>query len=115
MFQRDSLAKKYYAPFNVNSKNYMDVPEETTEWCDRAAAYLTAAAQLTKRGHHAQAVRCFAILDELLKAVDSGKPIIFAEEAGSWMVLVDKRVWMKSYQTSLVASGEERASGRARK
>jgi hypothetical protein len=28
-FQRESLAGTYYAPFNMNSKNYMFIPPET--------------------------------------------------------------------------------------
>ena len=47
-FRRASLARKYYAPFNVNSKNYMDVPEETEEWCTRFAGLVAEACKLTK-------------------------------------------------------------------
>ena len=82
-FRRDSLARKYYAPFNVNSKNFMDVPEETREWCDRFAGLVGEASRLTDSGEHAQAVGCFALLYELLEALESGEEIIFAEEAGS--------------------------------
>src|SRR6202035_2021736 len=32
-FHSDSVARKYYAPFNVNSKNFMQVPDATTQWC----------------------------------------------------------------------------------
>ena len=31
-FHSDSLAQKYYAPFAINSKNFMHIPEETEEW-----------------------------------------------------------------------------------
>jgi hypothetical protein len=30
-FQQGSLAGNYYAPFRVNSKNFMDIPEKTDE------------------------------------------------------------------------------------
>src|SRR5437870_13709380 len=70
-FRRESLARKYYAPFNVNSKNYMDVPEETEEWCARFAGFVAEASKLTDSGEHAHAVACFASLYELLEAVDS--------------------------------------------
>jgi hypothetical protein len=40
----------------------------------------------------------------LMEAVDWGKEIIFAEEAGSWMIPADKKVWLQSYLTSLAAS-----------
>jgi len=67
-FRRDSLARKYYAPFNVNSKNFMDVPEKTEEWCDRFVAFVSAASRLTISGEHTQAVGCFALLFELVEA-----------------------------------------------
>jgi len=35
LFQRDSLAEVYYAPFDINSKNWMHVPDETEEWFER--------------------------------------------------------------------------------
>src|SRR5947209_15294087 len=28
-FRRDSLARRYYAPFDMNSKNFMHIPERT--------------------------------------------------------------------------------------
>jgi hypothetical protein len=104
-FRRDSLARKYYAPFNVNSKNYMNIPEETSEWCDRFARFVKDATRLTARGKHAEAVACFAILEELQEALDNGKEIIFAEEAGSWMIPVDEKAWRKAYKTSQAVVG----------
>lgn len=103
-FRRDSLARKYYALFNVNSKNYMDVPEETEESCNRFAGLVAEACKLTDSEEHAHAVCCFALLYELLEAVDSGKEIIFAKEAGSWMIPTDEKAWLKTYLTSLAAT-----------
>jgi hypothetical protein len=108
-FRRASLAGEYYAPFDVNSKNFMHVPEETREWCDRFARFLADASQLTGRGEHTQAVACFAVLYELIDALDWGKEIIFAEEAGSWMIPADKKVWLKAYLTSLAATATPEA------
>jgi hypothetical protein len=108
-FRRDSLAGEYYAPFNVNSKNYMDVPEKTEEWCDRFAHFIAAASKRTARGKHPQAVACFRILYELLEALDSGEEIIFAEEAGSWMIPTDEKAWLKDYLRSLAASATPEA------
>ncbi len=34
-FRDDSLQGVYYAPFDINSKNYMNVPEETDQWFDK--------------------------------------------------------------------------------
>ena len=45
-FRKDSLAGEYYAPFNVNSKNYMDIPEETDEWLHLFAQYAEALSKL---------------------------------------------------------------------
>jgi hypothetical protein len=103
-FHRDSLAGEYYAPFNVNSKNYRNVPKKTQEWCDRFASFVAQACKLAGSEEHSQAVCCFALLYELLEAVDSGEVIIFAEEAGSWMISTDEKAWLKTYLTSLAAS-----------
>ena len=103
-FRRDSLARKYYAPFNVNSKNFMVVPEKTKEWCDRFVGFVLAASRLTISGEHTQAVGCFALLFELVEAVDSGEDIFFAEETGSWMIPTDETAWLNSYLTSLAAT-----------
>jgi len=103
-FRRDSLARKYYAPFNVNSKNFMDVPEKTKEWCERFVGFVSAASRLTISGEHTQAVGCFALLFELVEAVDSGEDIFFAEEVGSWMIPTDEKAWLDNYLTSLAAT-----------
>jgi hypothetical protein len=108
-FRRDSLARKYYTPFDVNSKNFMHRPEKTREWCALCARFVAGASQLTARGDHVHAVACFATLDELVEALDSGKEIIFAEEAGSWMILADKKAWLKAYLTSLAATATPEA------
>ena len=41
-FRRESLAGKYYAPFEINSKNYMQIPEATKEWLARLGDLLQA-------------------------------------------------------------------------
>ncbi len=102
-FRRDSLARKFYAPFNVNSKNWMEIPEKTREWCAHFARLVADASWLTARGEHPQAVACFALLHELLEALERGQEIIFAEEAGSWLIPTDEKAWLKAYLTSLAA------------
>ena len=59
---------------------------------------------MTAKSEHASAVTGFDMLYELLAALDWGKEIIFAEEAGSWMIPTDEKVWLKSYLTSLAAT-----------
>ena len=44
-FRRESLAGAYYAPFNMNSKNYMFIPPETAAWFDRLGELLTTSVQ----------------------------------------------------------------------
>jgi hypothetical protein len=103
-FCRDSRARFYYAPFPINSKNFMYVPEETEEWCERFADLARDACRLTDQGDHARAVKCFAALYGLEEAVDAGEEIIFAEEAGSWMIPIEGKDWLKAYLTSLAAT-----------
>ena len=50
-FQRDSLAGKYYAPFDINSKNFMHVPEETKAWFEQLGDLLT-----DRRGFRSRAI-----------------------------------------------------------
>jgi hypothetical protein len=103
-FCTDSRDRYYYAPFPVNSKNFMQVPEETNEWCECFADLARDACRLTAQGDHAQAVKCFAALYDLHEAVDAGEEIIFAEEAGSWMIPIEGKDWLKAYLTSLAAT-----------
>src|SRR5207248_5155842 len=96
-FRNDSLAGVYYAPFNMNSRNYRHIPEETRDWCDRFARFAADASRLTAQGEHAQAVACFAPLFELAEALAWGKEIIFAEEVGCWLIPADEKAWLKAY------------------
>jgi len=34
LFERDSLARKYYQSFMINSKNFNHIPGKTDEWFD---------------------------------------------------------------------------------
>ena len=111
-FHQDSLAGKYYAPFNVNSKNWMHIPEETEDWFDRLGQFLTDSMQLTKQGHHAEAAACFGPLYELITAMEYGEEIVFADELGSWMIPVEEQKTIAAYLKSLavVASPEQYAA-----
>ena len=68
-FRQASLHGAYYAPFNMNSRNFSYVPEETKEWFERLDDLLEAASELTAQGDHTHAVACFSILYELFDAV----------------------------------------------
>jgi hypothetical protein len=102
-FQKASLAGTYYAPFNINSKNYMHVPEETEDWFEELSDFLKASTQLTKQGDHLHAVACFEILYQLIETMESGEEIVFADELGSWMIRGDQKAYVAASLTSLAA------------
>jgi len=108
-FHRDSLAGHYYAPFNMNSKNFSHVPEETEDWADQAGELIKATCEVSKAGNHVEAAECFRLLYDVLEAVDRGEDVIFAEEVGTWMVHMEESHVVRAYLKSLakVASEEE--------
>ncbi len=108
-FRDASLAGYYYAPFAVNSENWMDIPQETEEWFNELGGYLQASRQLSAQGQHAQAVACFGILYALIDAMEYGEEIIFAEEAGSWMIPGDEKEYITAYLTALAATTDPEA------
>ena len=106
-FHEESVRGVYYAPFDVNSKNFMHIPEETDEWFHRIADLLEESSKLTKQGDHLNAVQCFNLLYELVEAIDSGdEEIVFADECGSWMIPGDDEEFVKSCITSLAATAK---------
>jgi hypothetical protein len=46
---------------------------------------------------------------EVLEAMESGDEIIFAEEAGCWMIPTDEKAWLRAYLTSLAATATPEA------
>jgi hypothetical protein len=102
-FYKDSLDGTYYAPFDINSKNYTHIPEETEEWFDKISELLEKTTLLTKQLDHKIASECFKMLYDLIDKIDSGEEIVFADELGSWMITGDKKVFTKAYATSLSA------------
>ena len=103
-FERDSLAGDYYAPFDINSKNFMHVPEKTKAWFDRLGDLLTDAALLSQQGDQTHAVACFRVLYELVDTMCSGDEIVFADEYGTWMIPVDEKEIIRAYVASLAAT-----------
>jgi hypothetical protein len=49
------------------------------------------------------------MLFEVLEALKQGKEIIFAAEAGSWLIPTDEKAWWKTYLTSLAATSTPEA------
>ena len=64
-FYKKSMAGHYYAPFDINSKNFSHIPEETDAWFDEISDYLEDSSKLTDQGDHKMAVQCFKLLHEL--------------------------------------------------
>ena len=112
-FYEKSLAGHYYAPFDINSKNFSDIPEETDTWFDEISDYLEDCSKLSDQGDHEIAVQCFELLHELIDEMEGGYEIVFADEYGSWMITGDEKRFIKSYLTSLsmISSPEEYTFG----
>jgi uncharacterized protein YozE (UPF0346 family) len=101
VFYELSLDQHYYTPFAINSKNYMNIPEDTSRWISQISNFLIWSAKLTELGQHECAVECFETLYELIYAVDNGDEIIFADECGSGMIRADEKIYNKAFITSL--------------
>jgi hypothetical protein len=112
-FYNDSLRGVYYAPFNINSKNFMHIPEETEEWFEKLADLLGDTAKVSEKGSHELAVECFKILYELIDKMQDGDDIVFADEYGTWMIPADEKVFIRAFLISLsaVSSPEEFVEG----
>jgi hypothetical protein len=102
-FSRESLSGSYYTPFNINSKNFMDVPEETEQWFEQIGDFLKASMQLTLQSNHLHAMFCFRELYSLIDKLESGDEIVFGDEIGSWMIPGDEKQFLTAYLTSLAA------------
>ena len=103
-FYQASLAGVYYAPFNINSRNFSDIPEETDAWFAQLGDFLASSTTLADQGHHHDACRCFGLLYALIEQMERGEEIVFAEEAGSWMIPGDEKVYLRAYISALAAT-----------
>jgi hypothetical protein len=108
-FYEKSMDGHYYAQFDINSKNFSDIPEETDAWFDEMGDYLEDSSRLTDQGDHEIAVQCFKILHELIDEMEAGEEIIFADEYGTWMITGDEKRFVRSYliSLSLISTPEE--------
>ncbi len=94
-FKEDSLQGVYYAPFNINSKNFMNIPEETDMWFENLGDFLTESSQLSTQDDHLNAVKCFGILFELIDKMDD--EMVFADELGIWMLPIQLEPCIRAY------------------
>lgn len=104
---KDSLDEVYYAPFDVNSKNFMDVPEETVAWFSKLHDVLASAAKLTEQKDYRVAIEIFKISYNLIEMIESGDDIVFAEELGMWMSGFDEKPYERAYLQALFSAGNE--------
>ncbi len=105
-FTNDSNNDAYYAPFDINSKNFSHIPEETEEWFEKLNDLLFFSTQLSEQGDHLYAINCFSSLYDLIEKMENGDEIIFADEYGTWMIPGDEKVYIKAYIKSLAATKE---------
>lgn len=57
LFKEESLRGDYYTPFDINSKNFMDVPEDTRMWFEKLAELLLESSRLTELNEHNYAIQ----------------------------------------------------------
>ncbi|MFQ5850828.1 MAG: hypothetical protein ACE5JU_09600 [Candidatus Binatia bacterium] len=100
-FHSESIAGKYYAPFDINSRNFMHIPEETEEWFERLGDLLESSTIISEQDDHSTAVQCFGLLYDLILKMEKGEDIVFADELGSWMIPGDEKRFIKAYLKSL--------------
>lgn len=112
-FYQNSISGHYYAPFDINSKNFSQIPEETEAWFEELSDYLEDSSKLADQGDHQIAVQCFRLLHELIEKLEDGDEIVFADEYGTWMITGDEKRFVKSYLLSLSSTStpEEYANG----
>ncbi|WP_257292876.1 hypothetical protein [Endozoicomonas sp. ONNA1] len=106
-FQKCSLDGDYYAPFDINSRNYMDIPEETDAWFAKLDELFIESTKLVRQEEYQVALECFNILYELLEGIVDDE-IIFADELGSWMFTGDEKAYFTAYiQTAAATCSDE--------
>jgi hypothetical protein len=91
----------YYESFMINSKNFMDVPEETEEWFEKLGDFLQDSCQLTAQEEYLPAVACFGLLYELIDEMESGDEIVFGDQIDSWMIPGDEKQYLRAYITAV--------------
>lgn len=101
-FYNDSLAKKYYAPFMMNSKNFSDIPEETELWCDLLADYFKMTLAVFEHEEYDVAVKCFDMLFYLQN--NMCEEIVFAHELGTWMIPIKQSLIIPKYIEAMAKS-----------
>lgn len=109
IFSETSLGGDYYSPFEINSKNFMNLPEETSEWFEELGNFLKDTTQVSEKGNHPLAVECFNLLYKLIERMEKGEEIVFGDEIGSWMIPGEEKIFIKAYihSSSVISTPKE--------
>ncbi len=99
----------YYAPFQINSKNFMEAPAETEQWFKKLGDLLQDSCQLTAQEAYRHAVACFGLLYELIEEMERGEEIVFGDEIGSWMIPGDEKQYLSAYIAAVAHTGTPEA------
>lgn len=97
VFYEDSIKKKYFAPFDMNSKNFSHIPAKTDIWFDTISGLLDRTCEWVNKGEKDVAVKSFKLLFELIRRMEYGEEIVFAHELGDWMITA-KHDYQKVYK-----------------
>jgi hypothetical protein len=106
LFEKASLAGKYYESFGVNSQNYTQMSAGTRAWIAECCRLLDRCVINAKKSNPVEVREAMDILFGLLNHIDEGRDdvIFFADEGGSWQVGVDWArvlpVWFKVLSTT---------------
>lgn len=104
-FYEKSVNGAYYAPFDINSKNFMNIPNETDEWFSEVSYYLDETSKLVEKKEYLMAKKCFEILYNSIEELGNGE-VVFADEYGTWMILT-KFDYDNAYIISLSQTEDE--------
>jgi len=104
-FNIKSSQGAYYAPFDINSKNFMHIPNETDEWFNEVSYYLDETTKLVEKKEFKIANQCFEKLYETIEEMGNGE-VVFADEYGDWM-MVNKTDYTNAYIKSLAHTENE--------
>lgn len=106
-FHTDTLRRRYYEDFCVNSKNWMEMSAGTRKWIEKFGKVMSACAQAVSQEGPSQEVHlAMDSLFELLEQIDSGDQdfVFFADEAGSWQVGVNWSTVLPAWFTCLAST-----------
>ena len=103
-FQAASERGDYYDGFDVNSKNFMEMSRGTETWIAECERLYDRCVEQVSRGGYAEMREALEILFGLLRRIDEGTDdiLFFADEGGSWLVVVAWEKVLPAWFESLV-------------